>query len=440
MKRLFVYIRSFIRERFNLNEDRAEEGEIVTSIKRDVSFKGTNLWTLIFAIFIASIGLNVNSTAVIIGAMLISPLMGPIMGVGLAIGTNDIALLKKGIKNVTIAVIASILTSAIYFYVTPLHEASSELLARTNPSVWDVFIAFFGGLAGIVAGTRKSKSNVIPGVAIATALMPPLCTAGFGLAMVRWYYFFGALYLFFINSVFICFATFLIVRHLKFHKHEFDTASNQRQVVRYIWLIVAIALLPSVYLAYRIVQKSIFENNAKNFVQREFHFARTQVINRSFKMDGQKQSIELLLIGQELSEGTIDSLEKKLPLYSLDSTKLVVHQGLNAGNEIDIAQIKASILEDVFSEEKQTDTVAVKPQKIDLPIPDLRKELQTLYPTLKAYTLSQSVIVSLDSARRDTVSLFAASFSRPLPRAERTKLAAWLKQRIGTDSLKLFVD
>lgn len=440
MKSILVYIKNFIRERFNLDDDKAEEAEIVENIKRDVSFKGTNLWTLIFAIFIASIGLNVNSTAVIIGAMLISPLMGPIMGVGLAIGTNDIELLKKGIKNVTIAVIASVLTSATYFYITPLHDASSELLARTNPSLWDVFIAFFGGLAGVVAGTRKSKSNVIPGVAIATALMPPLCTAGFGLAMGLWYYFLGALYLFFINSVFICLATFLIVKHLKFHKHEFDTASNQRRVVHYIWLIVAVALLPSIYLAYRIVQRSIFEDNAQNFVQKEFHFARTQVINRSFKMDGKRQTIELLLIGQELPQTTIDSLKKRLPVYSLDSTNLIVHQGLNAKNEIDIAQIKASILHDVFSQEKQADTVAVKPEKIDLPLPDLRKELSSLYPDMRWYTLSQSVIVNLDSTRRDTVSVFTANFQKAFYRSERTKLAAWLKQRIPSDSVKLFIE
>jgi uncharacterized hydrophobic protein (TIGR00271 family) len=440
LKRLLLHISYFIRERFNLTEDKAEEAEIVENIKRDVSFKGTNLWTLIFAIFIASIGLNVNSTAVIIGAMLISPLMGPIMGVGLAIGTNDFALLQRGIKNITIAVVFSVLTSALYFYITPLHDASSEILARTNPSLWDVFIAFFGGLAGIVGVTRKSKGNVIPGVAIATALMPPLCTAGFGLALGRWYYFLGALYLFFINSVFICFATFLIVKHLKFHKYEFQTSSGEKKVIRYIWIIVAIALLPSVYLAYKIVQRSIFEDSATTFVQKEFHFAHTQVINRSYKMDGNKKSIELLLVGQELPQTTIDSLEKRLSLYSLDSTKLVVRQGLNAKNEIDIAQIKASILEDVFSEEKGSDTVTVKPKKINLPIPDLRRELNTLYPTLRAYTLSQNVIVSLDSARRDTVSLFTASFSRPLPRAERIKLAAWLKQRIPSDSVKLFIE
>jgi uncharacterized hydrophobic protein (TIGR00271 family) len=162
----FRSIKKFFQERFNLDEDKADEALIIETIKRDVNFKGPNLWALIFAIFVASIGLNVNSTAVIIGAMLISPLMGPIMGVGLGLAINDFDLLKKGIKNLLIATIISILTSAVYFFITPLHDANSELLARTNPSLWDVFIAFFGGLAGIVALTRRERTNVIPGVAI----------------------------------------------------------------------------------------------------------------------------------------------------------------------------------------------------------------------------------------------------------------------------------
>ncbi len=189
MKRILFAITRFLSERFTLTEDKADEKEIIESIKAEVQFKGTNVWTLIFAIFIASIGLNMNSGAVVIGAMLISPLMGPIMGVGLAIAINDLDLLKKGAKNLVVAATISIATSFLYFTITPLHEASSELLARTNPSIWDVFIAFLGGLAGIVAGTRKKKSNVIPGVAIATALMPPLCTAGFGLATGKVFYF-----------------------------------------------------------------------------------------------------------------------------------------------------------------------------------------------------------------------------------------------------------
>ncbi|MGZ5135653.1 MAG: DUF389 domain-containing protein, partial [Flavitalea sp.] len=176
MNEILLAIKKFINERFSLNEDRADERLIIASIRRHVDFRGVNLWTLIFAILIASIGLNVNSAAVVIGAMLISPLMGPIMGIGLGIGINDFELVKKGLKNLTIAACISIAVSTCYFLITPLHEARSELLARTSPSIWDVLIAFFGGMAGIVAGTQKEKSNVIPGVAIATALMPPLCT------------------------------------------------------------------------------------------------------------------------------------------------------------------------------------------------------------------------------------------------------------------------
>ena len=182
-------------------KDKDNEALIVESIRNGVEFKGTNLWILIFAIFIASLGLNVNSTAVIIGAMLIYPLMGPIMGIGLGVGINDFELIKKAFRNLLIATIFSVLTSTLYFLLSPLNEARSELLARTTPTIYDVLIAFFGGMAGIVASSTKLKGNVIPGVAIATALMPPLCTAGFGLANGNMHYFFGAFYLFFINSV-----------------------------------------------------------------------------------------------------------------------------------------------------------------------------------------------------------------------------------------------
>ncbi|MEP5240095.1 MAG: DUF389 domain-containing protein, partial [Flavobacteriaceae bacterium] len=214
-------LKLFLHDLFDLHEDKQRESKTIDDISKGVEFKGTNLWILIFAIIIASIGLNVNSTAIIIGAMLISPLMGPIMGIGLGAGINDFDLIKKAFWNIGVAVVISVLTSALYFWITPLHEAQSELLARTNPTLWDVMIGFFGGLAGIVAGSRKEKSNAIPGVAIATALMPPLCTAGYALANLNWYFFVGAFYLFFINSVFISVATFLIVRFLRYPKGKF---------------------------------------------------------------------------------------------------------------------------------------------------------------------------------------------------------------------------
>ena len=257
--RLFAAIREFLRDRFNLDEDKANENEIIEAIKKGVEFRGTNLWVLIFAIFIASIGLNVNSTAVIIGAMLISPLMGPIMGIGLGIGINDFDLIKKAYKNLAIATVIGVVTSAIYFLISPISDAQSELLARTTPTIWDVMIALFGGLAGIVATTRKSISNVIPGVAIATALMPPLCTAGFGLATGNFSFFFGAFYLYFINSVFISLSSFIIVRFLKFQKKTLLDSSREKRVRRYILIVVTITIIPSIIMAYNIVTRSILK-------------------------------------------------------------------------------------------------------------------------------------------------------------------------------------
>src|SRR5664279_4983721 len=213
--------------KFSLRHEKEESDVIIENIERGVVFKGTNLWVLIFAIFIASLGLNVNSTAVIIGAMLISPLMGPIMGLGLSVGINDLSLLRKSFYNYSVATGAALATSTLFFLLSPLNEAHSEILARTAPNIYDVLIALFGGLAGIVATASKQKGNVIPGVAIATALMPPLCTAGYGLATLKFEFFIGAFYLFVINSVFIALATFILVRILKFpFKHLQDKKSE----------------------------------------------------------------------------------------------------------------------------------------------------------------------------------------------------------------------
>jgi uncharacterized hydrophobic protein (TIGR00271 family) len=226
LRQMWISLKAFLHKLASIEEGTDEKGSI-EGIRRDVEFKGVNVWILVASIFIASIGLNTNATAVIIGAMLISPLMGPIIGTGLAVGIMDFALLKKSLRNFATTVAISILTSTLYFAISPLSEVQSELLARTTPTIFDVGIAFFGGLAGIVAGSRREKSNVVPGVAIATALMPPLCTAGFGLATGNLSFFFGAMYLFFINSVFISFATIIIVRYLKFQRVGFVDARTE---------------------------------------------------------------------------------------------------------------------------------------------------------------------------------------------------------------------
>jgi uncharacterized hydrophobic protein (TIGR00271 family) len=428
-------IRAFLSSRFNLHLDKANEDEVVSSISRNTVFVGGNLWTLIFAIIVASIGLNVNSTAVVIGAMLISPLMGPIMGIGLGIGTNDLDLVKKGGRNLLIATIISIATSTLYFYITPLHDAQSELLARTTPSIWDVFIAFAGGLAGIIAVTRREKSNVIPGVAIATALMPPLCTAGYGLASGNWLYFLGAIYLFFINSLFICISTYLIVRFLHFDKKHFEDHNTAKKVSRYIFFSVLITILPSIYLAYGIVDKSIFENNAQAFVREQFTFRNTQVVNKNFRYSSNLKEIDLLLIGYELPDTTIANIRKKLQKYKLGGTKLVIRQGLSAKQEVDFSQIKASILEDVFKHDtaQANMTNQDKSQRI---LPDISGELKTLFPLLRFYTLDNVIANNLNDGKKDTFALFTAESSKPMPRSERMRLQIWLKSRLKVDSVK----
>ncbi|ATP59297.1 TIGR00341 family protein [Pedobacter ginsengisoli] len=433
-------IKLSIARRFDLHLDKADEDDVVSAIKKNSDFIGANLWTLIFAILIASIGLNVNSTAVIIGAMLISPLMGPIMGVGLGIGINDFELVKKGLRNLAIATVISVIASTIYFWITPLHDAQSELLARTTPSLWDVFIAFFGGLAGIVAGTRKEKSNVIPGVAIATALMPPLCTAGFGLASGNFYYFLGAIYLYFINSVFICISTFLIVRFLRFGKKYFEDRETEKKVSRYIMIIVSIAVLPSIYLAYGIVDKSIFENNAKRFINEQFQFKNTQVVNKTLKYSSSNgNEIDLLLIGYELPQNKIDTIRKKLKDYKLKDAKLQIRQGLNAKQEIDFSQIKASILEDVFKKDSTTKVANSQVSSLEKELPDIRLELKALYPEMRKYSVANVVVQQLDKVKKDTLTMVVADFSKPVKSADRQKLFTWLKARLAADSLRLLI-
>jgi uncharacterized hydrophobic protein (TIGR00271 family) len=444
LKQVIIAVRNFLADRFSLHEDSANHVEITDSIRRNVEFKGSNLWALIFAIFIASIGLNVNSTAVVIGAMLISPIMGPIMGIGVGMGINDIDLIRRGVKNLAIAALISVVVSSFYFFITPLHNAQSELLARTTPSIWDVFIAFFGGLAGIVGGTRREKSNVIPGVAIATALMPPLCTAGFGLAIGNWYYFLGAVYLFFINSVFICLASYIITRYLRLPKTHFEDQSREKKVMKYILYAVTITALPSVYLAYKIVDRSIFESNAQQFVANEFKFKNTHVIDRSFRYENGKKEIDLLLIGEDLSPETIAGLRKKLPDYNITKGKLSISQGLNAKQQFDFSKIKASILEDVFTkfgdkgpnnnkEEDGRNASVVPRQK------DVEGELKALYPNLRAYSISRAVTYSMDTTLSDTSLLFVGNFAKDISADDKSKLRNWLKSRYKSDTITMFI-
>lgn len=326
-------LRSFLRSRFDLSADKASEEEVVDNIRKGVEFKGTNLWVLIFATFVASLGLNVNSTAVIIGAMLISPLMGPIMGMGLSVGINDFELLKRSLRNFGFMVLASIFTSTLYFFISPLSGAQSELLARTTPTTYDVLIAFFGGLAGIVAQSRKDRtSTVIPGVARYGAD----AAAVYGrirISHLQFKYFIGAFYLFFINTVFIAIATFIVVRFLHYSKKEFVDKNREMRVRRSILLIVLVTIIPSVVIGYRIVKRSLFENDVKRYVNTVFQFPKTKVIEHTgiYRPDNGESYVEIYLIGEPISDEMIENARLQMPQYNLRDVRLVVRQSGETG-------------------------------------------------------------------------------------------------------------
>jgi uncharacterized hydrophobic protein (TIGR00271 family) len=323
--------------RFDLRPDQADTPDIDETIRSGVEFRGTNLWVLIFAIFVASVGLNVNSTAVIIGAMLISPLMGPIMALGYGAGINDSSLMRSALFNLGVATVISLLTSTLYFLVTPLSNAHSELLARTTPTIWDVLIAFFGGLAGVIGITRRVKSNLIPGVAIATALMPPLCTAGYGLAIGNWQYFLGAVYLFTINAVFIAIATLMMVRVM--HLPSVKTTNGRQRARRraLVGLVVLATLIPSVFLAVDLVRQEVFANNVNRYVAAVIQ-PQPNVLLISKEMDHRGLRVALNLAGQRLPDETVEALVARAPEFGLSGVSMSLNQAAQSPGDVQTAQ------------------------------------------------------------------------------------------------------
>lgn len=360
-----------VKEYTQIKEDTDYEAT-VDSISKSVVFRGFNVWILFFAIIVASVGLNVNSTAVIIGAMLISPLMGPINGVGLAIGTFDELLLRKSLKNLIIMVLISLAASTLYFLISPISDARSELLARTQPTIFDVFIGFFGGLAGILATSRKSQSiTVISGVAIATALMPPLCTAGYGIATGQIWYFLGAFYLFFINSFFIALATFVTVRLLGFPQARYVDEQRHKAVKRIITIFTIIVLIPSIYLAIDVIREAAFNTQSLKFVneiQNSEMLAETEIIKSEREYHHRSQTITLILFGQQLDETQVYHLQNILHNeYGLKKTNLVIKQ--SSGKPIDVKQ-QNELIEELFDKKDET----IRQQ--DSIIHELRRQLE----------------------------------------------------------------
>ena len=434
---------STLRYYFSVNKDISDLHQTAEGIHSGAEFKGANLWVLIFAIFIASLGLNTNSTAVIIGAMLISPLMGPIIGMGLAAGISDFALMKKSLRNYAVATVISIITATLYFATSPLSEAQSELLARTSPTIYDVFIAIFGGAAGILALSTRGNTNVIPGVAIATALMPPLCTAGFGLASGNWLYFLGAFYLYFINTVFIAFATYVGVRMMRFPTKSFPDKSREKKVQRYLLTVIIVTMCPSIYMTYTIVRQTIFSANVNNFIQTEMSQMGATVISK--ETDYKSQKISLTLIGRELSERQQDSLRGFLKRYHLENARLTFIQGYHS-KQLPVQQIlsaeqsKTALLTEQHNKEVRSLKEQLRYyenfQQLSL---DLRPEVAILFPQTSDLHLAPVLTPAHDSVKADTFVLATTRVKSKLSAEERTQLQRWLQQRIATDSLQLVI-
>jgi uncharacterized hydrophobic protein (TIGR00271 family) len=440
-----IHFRDFLRERFDLTADMADDGEIDSRVRSDVVIKGTNLWVLMFATFIASIGLNVNSTAVVIGAMLISPLMGPITGIGYGAGILDLGLVREGLKNLALATLIALVTSTLYFAISPLRGAQSELLARTTPTLWDVLIAIFGGLAGIVGTTRKQKSNVIPGVAIATALMPPLCTAGFGLATGSWRYFIGAFYLFTINCVFIAVAATVVARAFHIKRMRFVDDAAERRVRRIMAGVVIVTVLPSLYLAYLLVGDELFKARATSFVAEQIQYPGTQVAATT--VDARRKLIQVSLIGATVQEPTLRELQSRLTGAGLQGATLQIFQ-TELGRR-DAAALPPNALAELYRQ-TQTD-VASK----DAEIATLRTELadaRSLSEQLRGITgeihalfpqVVSAAVASApewrtgdNSAEPETLIAYVG-FDKPLSRNDRMRLESWLRERFKTEHLHL---
>ncbi|WP_315358456.1 TIGR00341 family protein [Prevotella nigrescens] len=432
---------------FNAFPEKDCEDEVVAQISDGVDSHGATLWVLIFAIFIASLGLNVNSTAVIIGAMLISPLMGPIIGMGLAVGIADLKLFKRALTNYLIKTVISVVTATIYFTISPITEAQSELLARTSPTLYDVLIALFGGAAGILAISTKSKNNVIPGVAIATALMPPLCTAGYGFAMGNTSYFFGAFYLYFINTVFIAFTTCIGVRLLHFHRKKFVDREKMKRVNYYIISIVIITMLPAGYMTWSIIKQSVIENNVKNFVRDELNNNGTYII--SYEYDSKTKTLNVVAIGKPISVGAIAKAQKSMADYKLDDYTLKVIQGVSSDSLLAIQRNKKGLAvsgEESSSkwQEQAYQNVALQKQlaaytRYPVLANDMKRELKVVCPAAKSLVLSQSSECFLDTALTKGYVMAVVKTNNTLAKDDRQQLYEWLKARVKTDSLELIV-
>jgi uncharacterized hydrophobic protein (TIGR00271 family) len=441
----------FVKALTNFKTGADVEGTI-EGIKRDIDFKGHNVYILICSIIIASIGLNVNSVAAIIGAMLISPLMGPILGMGLAIGTHDFKVLTRSLKSFGVAVAVSLIASSIYFFLTPIKGQSSELLARTTPTLLDAFIAIFGGFAGIIAGSRKEKSTVIPGVAIATALMPPLCTAGYGIANLDAQFFFGGFYLFLINSIFISISTFVVVKYLDFPIVTFVDPKREKKYKSYIIAIIFIVLIPSGLIFWKVIKQSFFLNQVNKYVIENFDFERTQIVNQKITFNDTVPRIDIFVMGEVLSPELQIDLSRRLKNYGLEDAKLKIHQAGTVNDELAeqaFKEIKSGIIEDLYQrnesslrqrdeEIKRLQDLVTELSKDSVPLNNLFLEAKVQFENIESLSFGY-IQTKSETAKKNDRPLFIVKWKseNPLLLNDEEKLKKWLRIRLQNEKVEL---
>jgi uncharacterized hydrophobic protein (TIGR00271 family) len=419
-----------IRNCFSVSNDLDSHKNISETINQGITFRGTNLLVLVFAIFIASLGLNINSTAVVIGAMLISPLMGPIIGTGFGAATYNVLLIKRALKNYFFATTISLLTSTLYFFISPIGDAHAELLARTAPNIYDVLIALFGGFAGITAITSKYKGNVLPGVAISTALMPPLCTAGYGIATFQIPYFLGALYLYFINTVFIILSAYLYLKFIHYPREEKSTSDSALKANRIIFWVSIITIIPSIYLGYGLVTENNFNRNANKYINAEFNFNNTLVVKKAITPSQYK--IEIFLAGAKVDSVYLRGLILKKDMYNLSNATVEINQGATFEKK----GIADNFNEDIFLEKtniiliNMLDSFSRKKDYSE----DFYKELKFVDSNIDTGYIINHTAFAKDQSNQ-VVTVFLENKHSQSKSINLLKVTNWLKLRLHKDSV-----
>lgn len=439
-------LREFITDTLNLT-NYVDIPAANDNIRKNIPFKGPNVYILFAAVIIASVGLNVNSIPVIIGAMLISPLMGPIIGLGLGLGTNDRDLVLFSIKNLLVMVVISLLAATLYFILTPLEiDNPTELLARTRPTIYDVFIALFGGMAGVLETARKEKGTVISGVAIATALMPPLCTVGYGIANMSWQYTIGALFLFSINCIFIAMAAYLMAKFLKFPMRTVE--QNRRRYYILSYGLVILLAGTSVVTGYHVIRENEFTKNANRFVKKNQTIGKTYIYDSQVDIDSKPYKLELRLAGETLNDDTREMLLRDAENYGIMRSQIVIHEDatvqVDRFNETEL--VKSLITTNTNNMKVRDDSIKVLNAQLEaykqqqLPAAQLAAELQVQMPDIVRVTMAKGTALEKDVVTSENQVVVIVYCSKQPDETERTKVLEWLKVRLQVEDIEIIFE